>query len=62
MYQVWYNKEKRREVNKMAWVLNVETGKKENVRSAEIIADWLNDKPKYKEIEKNAWQVTYKVL
>lgn len=38
----------------MAWVLNLETGKKENVRSAEIIADWLNDKPKYKEIEKNA--------
>ena len=34
------------------WVIEIETGKKKNIRCAEFIADWLNEKPKYKEIEK----------
>ena len=34
------------------WVIEIETGKKKNIRYAELIADWLNEKPKYKEIEK----------
>ena len=32
------------------WVIEIETGKKKNVRYAEIIASWLEEKPKYKEI------------
>ena len=34
------------------WVIEIETGKKKNVRAAEVIASWREDKPKYKIIEK----------
>lgn len=34
------------------WVIEIKTGKKKNVRIAEIIADWLEDEPKYKMIER----------
>ena len=34
------------------WVIEIETGKKKNIKCAEFVADWLNEKPKYKEIKK----------
>ena len=34
------------------WVIEIETGKKKNVKAAEIILSWTEEKPKYKFIEK----------
>ena len=34
------------------WVIEIETGKKKYVRCAEVVEDWLRDKPKYKMIKK----------
>lgn len=34
------------------WVIEIATGKKKNISSAEVIADWVNDHPKYQIIKK----------
>ena len=34
------------------WVIEIKTGKKKMVRIADILADWLEDEPKYKMIER----------
>ena len=34
------------------WVIEIETGKKKNIKCAEYIENWVNEKPKYKRIEK----------
>lgn len=33
-------------------VIEIATGKKKNIKCAEYIEDWTNEKPKYKRIEK----------